>query len=840
MEVREGLEERCAAPRSLEDCDAIVIGAGLGGLTCAVELARQGLKVCVLEGGPLPGGCLRAIRTEGYHFNLSPEYLGGLQPGGASHGILHGLGVLEDVRLRKPEIFLTAELQDFRVQLPNDGPALLQALCSRFPRERQGLEALFDSVPRIKAAVLASTLGTQREAEAGRQVLSSWRDRSFEDLLADFVVDPRLRALLGQTWPSIGLPPSQAAAPFNACVFSSGWIEGIRTVVGGGAALVHALVERLRNLGGDCLMNRPVRRILLRDGRVSGLQFESGQRVECPLVIAAVDPYQVFFRLVPGDEISRLFRFRLERLEPSISMTTLHLGLDCPPSRLGIPAGTSYFAHQPDHDESYRRVMERELHHTDWRLTSFEGSHDECYPTGGGIVSLSEPAVGRSWLGLDASENAARKAQARAALLGKAERRFPGLSDHIVLSELATPYTLHRILGTHQGAVFGFAQTVAQSGRRRLGTRAPLAGLFLAGAWARAGGGCEGALLGGLQAAVAAMAYAEHNPVAPALGLAADSEAASMGSPGSPVAGALTWPARGREQERHYRHRHPVGVYGEDLNSRGYADVEAYLRYLDRGRMEAIEALCQEQGRPSWHDSHLVSVYRIQARCALVVGLGSKLEVRTGLRRVSTHRGAFDQRLVDRQTGALLMEGSVEVLFLDRQGAMLPAPDELSQPESLDSDLLAEPIRTLPFSDREHFPFRSKARVYFEDTDLQGITFHVSYLRFAERALFDLVRTVWPGLGTQTWMSRYRVGICGGDLRYLRPTRLGDRLEVWTAVLTVEQAEMSFAQRIVLQGSEEVVADFVTLVEFRDEHEQVIPLPRPLVDVAIANLFKRS
>ena len=73
--------------------DVLVIGAGLGGLSCAVELARQGLKVRLLEAAELPGGCLRTFRKRGHHFHMSPQYLGSLQPGGAADAILVALGV---------------------------------------------------------------------------------------------------------------------------------------------------------------------------------------------------------------------------------------------------------------------------------------------------------------------------------------------------------------------------------------------------------------------------------------------------------------------------------------------------------------------------------------------------------------------------------------------------------------------------------------------------------------------------------------------------------------------------------------------------------------------------
>lgn len=817
--------------------NALIIGAGLGGLACGVELARQGMKVTVLEGASLPGGCLRTFRKQGYHFHISPQYLGALQPGGATRGILHSLGVLAKLQPQRPELFMSAEFPDFTLKLPNDREGMLEVLSERFPREREGLARLFALLREMSGAVVESFLRSRPDDQRWREVLAPWRDRSFAELLSEHVVDPRLRALLGQTWMNLGLPPSLAAAPYNAAVFSGGWLDGIHTVAGGGTALVRALLERLRELGGECLLNKRVERILVHNHRVQGLRLAGGEEIECPLVVAAVDPYQVFFRMMPSDAVSRLFRFRLERMEPSVSMYTLHLGLDCPPSQLDIPRCTSFINTQPDHEEAYRRAVEGELHHSSWRLTSYEGAHDECYPRGGGIVALTEVAATGRWLELDEDAYLHRKSMVYEVLLNKAEERFPGLMDHVIRQDLATPRSLARLFGSHGGAAYGFAPTVGQSGSRRLGVRAPVTGLFLAGAWTGAGGGCESVILGGVQAASAVMAYAERPRRAPAPVLATSPEAPKPVGPPRPR--TLNWPDEPPLTSVLYEHRYPVRVYGGDLNSRGHADVEAYLRYLDRARQEAIEAICEAHEVPSWHDSHVVNVYRVQARCATVVGLSRDLEVQTGLRRVSTHRGAFHQRVVDKASGGLLVDGSVEVTFLDFERTMVPLPPEFPHAEGFRPVFSPGQLRSIPFTEREQFPFRTRCRSYFEDTDLQGVTFHVSYLRFAERALFDLVRTVWPGLGTRTWMSRYRVGICGGDLRYLRPTRLGERLEVWTAVLSVHEAEMAFAQRIVLQDSEEVVSDFVTLVEFRDENEQVIPLPRPLVDVAIANLFRK-
>jgi len=817
--------------------EVLVIGAGLGGLSCAVELARQGVKVLVLEAAPLPGGCLRTFRKRGHHFHLSPQYIGALQPGGAADAVLASMGVRDQLRLHRPPIFLTAELPELQLQLPNDREGLLEVLLQTFPRERRGIVSLFAAVEELSSAVVESSLFPAQNQGARRALLDAWRGRSFQSLLAEHVVDPRLHTLLGQTWMNMGLPPSQAAAPFAATVFASGWLDGVNTIVGGGTALVRTLHDRLIELGGECQLSAPVSRIIIDKGSVSGVVLADGTAVDCPLVVAAIDPIQVFFELIPGPEVSRLFRFRLERMEPSISMYTLHLGLDCPPSQLGVAGSTTFVNTQLDHDEAYRRAVEGELHHSSWRLTSYEGSHDECFPTGGGIVAMTEVTPPGSWLELDRPQQAELESHVVETLMAKAERRYPSLTAHTVQREIATPRTLRDLFRNHHGAAYGLAQTPDQSGRSRLGARAPVAGLFLAGAWTRAGGGVEATMMGGVQAASAAMIYADRPVIAPAAQLRLRSEQrAESAQPDIPP--GLAWPDEPATLGEQLDHRHMSMVYGCDLNARGYADVEAYLRFMDRARTEAIETICKARGEPSWHDSHVVNVYRVQARFATVAGLGARLQVRTGLGAVSTHRGAFRQRIVDPKRKRLLLDGRVEVAFLDHDGRMVPVPPAMPTTTHPPDPAFDASLRLPPLSAHEWFPFRSRTRVHFEDTDLQGITFHVSYMRFAERALFDLVRTVWPALGLSDWMQTYRVSVCGIDLRFLRPTRLGDRIDVWTGVLDVSPQQLAFGQRFMLADTDELTADLVTLVEFRDDRERVIELPRQAADIARANLLR--
>jgi len=817
--------------------DALVIGSGLGALTCALELARQGLRVCVLEQHRKAGGYAHGFGRKGFHFESSLRFLGGMAPGGALHGVLQSLGVLEKVQLVRHERLFSAEFPGGRsIELPNERQALLEQLCQLFPDQADGLSSLFAFMPQLRSDVLAPVLQPDFDASAAGRLSLRHVDHSFEDLVRQHINDPALMALLGQHWMSLGLPPSLASANPAACQFVSNWLEGIFHVVGGGRALVRAMVERLRELEGECLTGMPVRRILVERGATKGIELDDGRRVLAPLVISGADPYQTFFELIPGDDVSKLYRFRLKRLEPSLSLYSLCLGLDCSPDTLGIPRGVFYFNHLLESDEAYRRVMEGEIRHTDWSACNLQGLADYMHPPGCGVVQLLEAAPAEGWFELDERAYARRKAQVRERLLGKYEARFPGLTRHAVVHEFATPRTWTWVTRNSRGAVYGFAQNAAQSNRKRLMNRAPVGGVYLAGAWTRGGGGYEGAMLSGLQTAAAIMAGPGRSYRAPRVRLYPTVGAPEPSAPARAHPHSLPPGSPEEVDSEHYRFSFQLRVYGDDMNSRGKADASSLLRYLDRGRVEAIEQICGEAGQQSWLKSYVVNVYRIEARCATIVGLDDLLEVRTGLRKVTSHRAAFDQRIVNVATGDLVVDAVVEVLFLDLDMNLVPLPDIVEPCSCKLPDFAADRSAPQPFSDENRFPFRTRFRVYYEDTDAQQITYHVSYVRFCERALFDMVRSIWPDMTTNTWVSRNRVAVSRTAIRYLKSSTLGDRLEVWTGLLSLSSHKISFGQRILLQDSATVLADATTEVEFRDENEVPVPLPKAVADAGLAHL----
>ena len=73
----------------------VVIGAGIGGLTAAAVLARQGYEVTVLEAHVYPGGCAGTFYHQGYRFDAGATLAGGFYPGGPMDLVARATGVAE-------------------------------------------------------------------------------------------------------------------------------------------------------------------------------------------------------------------------------------------------------------------------------------------------------------------------------------------------------------------------------------------------------------------------------------------------------------------------------------------------------------------------------------------------------------------------------------------------------------------------------------------------------------------------------------------------------------------------------------------------------------------------
>jgi hypothetical protein len=136
----------------MKSFDVVIIGGGLGGLSCGAILSKEGLGVCVLEKHSVVGGCLQSFRREGRTLDTGMHYVGSLSEGQIMHQYLKYFGVIDSLRLQKLD---ENGFDEFHFK---DGTSychamgyenFIETLASQFPGERSGLKTLCKTIQDI-------------------------------------------------------------------------------------------------------------------------------------------------------------------------------------------------------------------------------------------------------------------------------------------------------------------------------------------------------------------------------------------------------------------------------------------------------------------------------------------------------------------------------------------------------------------------------------------------------------------------------------------------------------------------------------------------------------------
>jgi prolycopene isomerase len=257
--------------------------------------------------------------------------------------------------------------------------------------------------------------------------------------------------------------------------------------------LADALRDGVVEQGGEVLLRSSVRRIHVNHGRATGVTLENGQRIAAPVVISNVDLGQTVDELVGRSAFPRRFLARLDRLEPSRSAVVAYAATDLDVAALGLRHETFSF---PSWDHE-RASLTSDSGRPAWTgITIPTLSDPELAPPGEHLVILTalvRPDAVKDWR-LD-------KERSTRALVEVAESRIPGLGRHLTFCEGGTPRTLERYTRNARGAVYGWDLSPGQVGPGRLGPATPVEGLYLAGHWTQPGGGIQGVVASGVQAA---------------------------------------------------------------------------------------------------------------------------------------------------------------------------------------------------------------------------------------------------------------------------------------------------------------------------------------------------
>ena len=277
--------------------DALIIGAGIGGLSAGIILSRLGLRVAVIEKNPLPGGMMRGYRRGGMDCPVGVHYFGSFGEGEPLRRICDFLGVTERMaveRMGQGSPIDRYLFDDFTFDLPEGVDAFAASLRQAFPDDRQPIARIIDN--------LRATLDVQNSFaffSPAPPLLDSKLYAPLGEYLAGMNCSAGLRSVLGVAARWMGMSESDCPVFYHHFALASYLLSSWR-LRGTGAELAEAFVSRFEELGGTLICGDAVTAILPSGAAVGGVRLASGRVLGGSRLVAAIHPKKVIGMLPEG------------------------------------------------------------------------------------------------------------------------------------------------------------------------------------------------------------------------------------------------------------------------------------------------------------------------------------------------------------------------------------------------------------------------------------------------------------------------------------------------------------------------------------------------------------
>jgi phytoene dehydrogenase-like protein len=513
----------------MSDLDAIVIGAGHNGLTCAAYLGMAGLRVRVLERREVVGGaCVTEEFHPGFRNSIAAYTVSLLQAKVIDDLKLgqHGLRIVG----RRVQNFLP--LPDRRYLLAADGRTqgeiakFSAADAERYPVYQAEIgriaaalrSTVLDAPPNLVLGNIGQSvrdlgkiaaLGKKLWQGDGLETAFRLLNKSAGDILDGWFDTDPIKALLG-----FDAVVGNLASPYTP---GSGYVllhhvfgevngkpGAWGHAIGGMGAITQAMARAAAAHGVRIDVSSPVREIIIERGRAAGVVLTDGTAVRAGTVIANVDPQQLFQALLPGEVVPAAVDKRMKAWKAGSGTFRINVALSELPDFSALPgagdhltAGIILAPSLPYMDRAYRECIE----HGWSRAPIIEMLipsvlDDSLAPPGAHVASLFCQHVAPRFD--DGSSWEQHRETVADLMIDTVETFAPGFKASVIGRQSLSPLDLQRVFSLPSGDIFHGALTPDQIYSLRpmlryAAYRMPVPGVYLCGSGAHPGGGVTGA-----------------------------------------------------------------------------------------------------------------------------------------------------------------------------------------------------------------------------------------------------------------------------------------------------------------------------------------------------------
>ena len=460
----------------------VIVGGGLGGLFAGAILAKEGLKVTIIEKNATVGGGLQSFTRFGEVFDTGMHMVGGMQEGGSIRKICRYIGILDKVKMMDVDpdmidnIYFAEDKKFYRIAQGKEN--FVDALSESFPQEKHNLASYVDALYSIVDEINMFYLRPESDS-----ILPTYSEDfmiSANDLIAKYITDERLRNILAYMNPLYGGIKNTTPAYVHALITVL-YINGPTRFAGGSYIFAEALKDSIIERGGEVIVSDGVAHVSSQDKLITGVTTQKGKTFSADYYICAIHPCTFFDLLEDPTVLPKSYRNRLNEIPNTYSAFTLNLKLK---------QGTfKYINHSSYYMGKYSDV---------WRF----GDHDQEWPLG--FLYITPPEINQGeystkmivtapmlweetakWenttVGRRGEEYKKWKAECAEKLISRMSELYPDFRDCIEAVNTASPLTIRDYYGVKEGAMYGFAKDCNNMTQSRVPVVTKVKNLLLTG-----------------------------------------------------------------------------------------------------------------------------------------------------------------------------------------------------------------------------------------------------------------------------------------------------------------------------------------------------------------------
>ncbi len=487
-------------PKLSDTYDSIVIGSGMGSLTTAAILAKEGQKVLVLEKHYTAGGFTHIFKRKGFEWDVGIHYIGEVQ---RPNSVVKKLfDYVSDGALKwadMGEVYDKIVIGDRAYEFVKGTQNFKTKMKSYFPEESEAIDEyvdlVFAAVRTIRPFFASKAIPKWVATFVGnkmRKPFYQFSDKTTYDVLKSITDNEELIKVLCGQYGDYGLPPKQSSFVMHATV-ARHYFSGGSFPVGGSSEIVKTIDPVIEKSGGTILINAPVEEILIEKNKATGVKLQDGKVFTAKNIISGAGVMNTYGKLLPEAYSKKIqLKEQLKNVHRSVAHACLYIGLDGSPQDLELPK-TNYWIYPEDldHDGCVNRYLEDLNSDFPVVYISFPSAKDpdwnNRYPGKSTIdiitlvpYEIFDDWKGTRWMKRGEDYDTLKEGIAQR-LLDVLYKHIPQTKGKVEHYELSSPLTTQHFVNYDKGEIYGLDHTPKRFRQDFLQPRTPVKNLYLTG-----------------------------------------------------------------------------------------------------------------------------------------------------------------------------------------------------------------------------------------------------------------------------------------------------------------------------------------------------------------------